>query len=316
LAELSEDEYVSGEAISNKLDITRPAVWKHIRKLREYGYDIRAEPRNGYIIAGRPDKLIAAELHNRLETSVIGSQVEYYEVIGSTADEARAMAAQGAPEGTVLTAESQTSGRGRMERGWVTPHGQAIALSVILYPDFPPMSVPLLGLATSLAAKRAIETVTGLEPELKWPNDIFLAGKKAGGVLLEMSAELDQVRWVTISVGINVNNRFTGSDLADVATSLRMEAGRMISRLELAIELLTGLDRIYQSGLTGTPGQRIVDDFAAADMLQGRNVTVRTPSGKLHGTVTGIDSDGRLLLSEKGGKVHSLFSGEATLADS
>lgn len=314
LAELSEFDYASGEKISEKLNITRSAVWKHIRKLREYGYDIKASPRNGYILSSRPDKLLASELENRLATTVVGSNIKHFEEIGSTADEARRLAARGVPDGTVLTAECQTAGRGRMARAWVTPPGEAIAISVILYPDFTPPQVPLLGLATSLAVKQAIAAVTGQEAALKWPNDIYLEQKKVAGVLVEMSAEIDRVNWVVVSTGINVNNAFRGTPLEAVATSLREQTGGKVSRLDIAVEFLAGLDACYARGLSGKAAEAIRSGFESADILQGKPVTVRTPAGEVKGTATGIDSDGRLLLRDGDGAVSALFSGEATLA--
>lgn len=314
LAELSEFEYSSGEKISEKLNITRSAVWKHIRKLREYGYDIKASPRNGYMLSSRPDKLLASELQNRVRTAVIGSSVKDYETIGSTADAARELAIRGVPDGMVITAERQTAGRGRMERTWITPPGTAIALSVILYPEFTPPQVPLLGLATSLAVRQAVTTVTGLEPALKWPNDIFLGSKKIAGVLVEMAAEIDRVRWVVVSTGINVNNSLKGTPLERTATSLREASGKKVSRLELAVAYLAALDGYYASGLSGKAAETIRADFEAADMLQGKPVYVRTPSGAVSGRAAGIDRDGRLLVEGADGVVQSLFSGEATLA--
>lgn len=314
LAELSEFDYVSGEMISKKFNISRSAVWKHIRKLREYGYDIKATPRKGYILSSRPDKLIAAELQNRLNTDVVGSVIKHYNETDSTADRARALAAHGVENGTVVTAESQSAGRGRMERSWVTPPGEAIALSVIFYPDFTPPQVPLLGLAASLAIKEAIESVTGLRPSVKWPNDIYVGSKKVAGVLIEMAAELDRVKWVTVSTGINVNNNFNGSPLEGSATSLRRESGRRVSRIEVAIAFLSNLDIYYAMGLSGGAAESIRSDFVTADMLQGNRVDVQTPTGSVSGTATGLDVDGRLLVTKDDGEVHSLFSGEATLA--
>ncbi|RJQ42699.1 MAG: biotin--[acetyl-CoA-carboxylase] ligase [Gaiellales bacterium] len=316
LAELSEYEYASGEKISEKLNITRAAVWKHINRLRERGYDIKASPRNGYILSSRPDKLIAAELQNRLQTSVIGSSIQSFEEIGSTADKARELAMRGVQDGTVLAAESQTQGRGRMERGWVTPPGQAIALSVILYPGFTPPQVPLLGLAASLAVRQAVESVTGLAPKLKWPNDIYLGGGKVAGILVEMSAELDRVKWVVVSAGINVNNRFDGTPLEGVARSLREAAGGRVSRLDVAVAFLAELDRYYIRGLSGKAAEAIRFDFEANDMLQGREVEVQTPTGPVRGVASGIDADGRLLVRAADGSLSALFSGEASLARS
>lgn len=316
LAELSEYEYASGEDISRKLNISRAAVWKHICKLRENGYDIKATPRNGYILSSRPDKLLASELQNCLETSIVGGRINYFDEIGSTADKARELAAKGVPDGTVLAADSQTAGRGRMERGWITPSGEAIALSVVFYPGFTPPQVPLLGLAAALAVREAVISVTGLQPAVKWPNDIYLGGKKVAGVLVEMSAEIDRVKWVVVSIGVNVNNRFDKTPLAEKATSLREHAGEKVSRLEIAAALLGRLDWYYARGLEGEAADYIRSSFQEADMLQGKQVEVSTPAGVVSGLADGIDAEGRLLLRDAGGSLSAVFSGEATLKTS
>lgn len=316
LAELSEDHYSSGQAISRKLNMTRSAVWKHIVKLRERGYVIEASPRHGYRLAGRPDKLLPAELKPLLKTGFVGSRIVHLEETGSTADEARRLIGEKAPEGTVVIAEGQTSGRGRLGREWRTPPGQAVALSVIFYPSISPTQVPLLSLATGIAVRNAVETVTGGEtaPVVKWPNDVYLNGKKLAGVLVEMSAELDQVKWAIDSVGINVNNSFADTPLSEKATSLASELGRRFSRRELVAAVLNELESIYTSSRTAAGLEAIRSDFEKLDLLQGQRIEVSTPTGKVEGIAMGIDAEGRLLVREPGGGVSALFSGEATLS--
>jgi len=322
LAELSEDGYSSGQVISGKLSITRSAVWKHIVKLRERGYIIEASPHNGYRLAARPDKLLPAEIEPLLKTRVIGSHIVHLDKTGSTADEARCLIGKGAMEGTVVIAESQSSGRGRMGREWKTPPGQAIALSVVLYPSLAPTQVPLLSLATGLAVRRAVEAVVGeaaageQAPALKWPNDIYLNGKKLGGVLVEMAAELDRVKWAVDSIGLNVNNSFRGTKLARKATSLATELGRKFSRRDLVVALLQELDGVYALVRTTAGIDVIRREFEKYDLLQGHRVEVATPGGTVKGIAMGIDAEGRLLVRGAGGKTSALFSGEATLSDS
>lgn len=318
LAELTEDGFSSGQVISEKLNITRSAVWKHIVKLRERGYVIDASPHHGYRLVVRPDKLLSAEIKPLLNTRVIGNRIVHYDEIGSTADEARRLIDQGAPEGTIVVAEGQTAGRGRMGRAWKTPPGQAIALSVVLYPRLSPTQVPLLSLATGLAVRRAVEVVAGknLDLALKWPNDVYLNGKKLGGVLVEMAAELDRVKWAIDSIGLNVNNSFAGTELAETATSLAAELGRDFSRRELLAALLDELDALYVRARTQPGLTAIRKAFTKHDLLQGRKVEVLTPGGKINGIALGIDAEGRLLVRGHGGKMHALFSGEATLSGS
>ncbi|MEK6536178.1 MAG: biotin--[acetyl-CoA-carboxylase] ligase [Actinomycetota bacterium] len=318
LAELSEEGYSSGQAISEKLHITRSAVWKHIVKLRERGYVIEASPRHGYRLAARPDKLLPGEITPLLKTRVIGSRIVHLEETGSTADDARRLIDDGAGEGTVVLAESQTSGRGRLGREWRTSPGQAIALSVVLYPDLPPTQVPLLSLATGLAARNAVAAVVGEAPApvLKWPNDIYLNGRKLGGVLVEMAAELDHVKWVIASIGLNVNNSFEGTDLSGTATSLATELGRKVSRRDLAVALLGELDSVYDKARTPPGRTDIRHEFEQLDLLRGHRVEVVTPGGTVSGVATGIDAEGRLLVRRPDGEVEALFSGEASLTGS
>lgn len=314
LSELSRDRYSSGEAIGEKLHITRSAVWKHIVKLRERGYQIDATPRHGYRLVGRPDKLLPAELTPLLKTKFVGRRIVHLDETSSTADVARQLVGEQAPEGTVVISETQSEARGRLGRPWQTPAGEAIAVSIIFYPSLAPTQVPLLSLATALAVKRAVESVTSARPELKWPNDIYLNGRKLAGVLVEMSAELDRVKWMIDSIGLNVNNSFQGSELEGVATSLADELGRKVSRRELAAALLNQLERVYREAQTADGLMVVGRAFEKQDLLQGNHVEVKIPGGVVSGQVEGIDGEGRLLVRDRDGLQHALFSGEATLA--
>lgn len=320
LAAICEDKYSSGEAISKQLNISRSAVWKHVVKLREQGYIIEASPRNGYRLAGRPDKLLSAEIRPLLNTKVVGSRIIHEERAGSTADLARQLIDEAPPEGTVVIAETQTKGRGRLGRVWQTPPGEAIALSVILYPELPPIRTPLLSLAAALAVKKAVDPViqaaTGanVTVSLKWPNDIYLGGKKLAGVLVEMAAELDRVKWVIVSIGFNANSSFEGAQLAGRATSLKAEFGLVFSRRELVAAILGELDNVYSLSRTDRGLASLRQEFEQFDVLQGKKVDVTTPGGLVSGIVTGINPEGRLLVQHPDGRVEALFSGEATLA--
>ena len=314
LSELSEAGYTSGEAISAKLEISRSAVWKHIVKLRERGYRIEATPRHGYRLAGRPDKLLESELAPLLKTRALGRRIIHFDEVDSTADAARLQITGGAPEGTAVFAEAQTGGRGRLGREWLTPPGKAIALSVILYPEMVPTQTPLLSLATALAIKNAVEETASVSIELKWPNDILLSGRKLGGVLVEMAAELDRVKWVIDSIGLNVNNSLLGTALEGRATSLVDELGREISRRELAAAMLNQLEMAYNGALLSGGFTSIRRNFEKHDMLQGRSIAIDCPDGTINGKAEGIDAEGRLLVRDARGKIHALFSGEVRLA--
>ncbi len=320
LAEISGPGFRSGEQISGRLEITRSAVWKHIVKLRESGYEIEARPHRGYRLLGRPDKLLPLELAPRLDTRVIGRRIVHYDKLESTTVAARELIESGAEEGTVLVAEAQAAGKGRLGRRWITHPGRSIAMSVILLSGPPPTRMPMLSLATAVAAARAIAGVAGIQPRLKWPNDIYWQGKKLGGVLVEIGAELDRVRWIIDSIGINVNDDFRNTKLMETATSLAEVTGRRLSRLDLAAALITELDRLWMVASSDSARDGGGDleayrrEFERLDILQGNRVGVITPEGGLDGTASGIDSEGRLLVETGDGSITAVFSGEATLA--
>lgn len=312
LAALDRGGHVSGEAISERLGISRAAVWKHVGNLRRQGYGIEAAPRRGYRLTARSDRLLATELEPLLKTRVVGSRIIHYDETTSTADVARQLAGEGADEGTTVIAEKQTAGRGRLGRSWQTTAGQGLALSVILYPRMTPAQAPLLSLAAGLAAAEAVADATGATPGLKWPNDIYLDGRKLGGVLVEMAAELDGVRWVIISLGMNVNEDFRGAALEDSAVSLAAHLGSPVKRRLLAAAFLNRLDDVCARLLAGDAGA-IRDGFSRLDILQGHDVTVAAADEVIRGRAGGIDESGRLLVVEAGGRSRALSSGEATL---
>lgn len=313
LSEISEEHYSSGEDISRKLNISRSAVWKHIVKLRQQGYEIEAAPRHGYRLVRRPDKLLPVEIIPQLKTEKVGGRLVYLEETGSTADEARELIGRGTLEGTVVIAEKQLSGRGRMGRQWLTPPGEAIAISVVLYSGIAPTQAPLLSLSTAVAAARAVSAVTGIEPQLKWPNDIYYGGRKLGGVLVEMSAELDRIKWIIDSIGLNVNNRFSGTPLEGKATSIYEATGARVSRTSLLVALLQELDRVWSQAVSGGGLEPYRVEFERLDMLQGKTVSVKTTDGAISGTAAGINTDGRLLLRGSDDNITELFSGEASI---
>lgn len=314
LAEISGGGFRSGEEISSKLGITRSAVWKHIAKLRQCGYMIEARPHEGYKLVSKPDKLLPVEITPRLETRTVGRRIVHFDSVDSTTRAARDLIDAGAAEGTVVIAESQTAGRGRLGKNWITRSGSAIAISVILYPDLPPSGMSVLSLATATAAARAIRKTTGIEPNLKWPNDIYFRGGKLGGVLVEISAELDRVRWVIDSIGINVNDDFRGTELEGEAISLREATGERVQRLDLLLALLGELDRLWKVMGDDRSMDRYRDEFEALDMLQGCEVSISMPGGSITGRAEGIDREGRLVVRSADGSISSVFSGEATLA--
>lgn len=309
------DGYLSGERLSEVLGVSRTAVWKQIRQLRQLGYRIEAIPSRGYQLCATPDLLLAEELHSGLTTSRIGRDIRYFAETDSTNRQAYALGEAGAAEGLVVIADRQSAGKGRLGRTWTSPPGVNLYLSVVLRPPLPPHAAPQLTFLSALATSRAIAMVTGLAPTHKWPNDVLLSGGKVAGLLNEMSAESDRLRFVVLGIGVNLNmtaDQFP-ADLRAPATSLLLAGGRTVSRTIFARTLLEQLDALYAEYLLCGPAPIMAAWEAHCDLV-GKAVSVDDGRGTvLRGTVTGIDRDGALLLTLANGTTERVLAGDVRL---
>lgn len=305
------ENFVSGEELSQRLGVSRTAVWKQIRLLRNLGYRIEAVPSRGYRLLGGPDALLPEELRARLEGTRIGRDVVYYAETDSTNLRAMELGEQGAAEGTVVVADQQTAGKGRLGRRWESPPGVNLYTSILLRPQIMPWEAPQLTFLSSLAAALAIEEVCGLQPRVKWPNDLLLGGKKVAGLLNEMSAETEAVHFVVLGIGINLNMRRDQfpEELRYPATSLLLELGGNVSRLDLAEALYRHLDRLYQDYLAKGIGGIMRAWETRCDLL-GRLVRVNMPREIVEGVVQGIDQDGALRLRRADGREERILAGD------
>lgn len=306
---------VSGADLAEQLGISRAAVWARMDELRRLGYDIEASPHFGYKLVSVPDALHADDLLARLgPTKVVGRDLQVFEETTSTNDIIEKLARDGVKEGAVVFAEAQTRGRGRLGRKWISPERKGLWFSVLLRPDLRPQETTQLTVISATALRRAIHTVTGLTPEIKWPNDLLLGGKKVAGILTEMSAELDRVHHVTLGIGVDVNQDETEfpPELRPFATSLRIEAGEEISRAELATETLRELDFDYARICAGKFPE-VSDEWEAACVTIGRNVAVHIGDRKLRGRAESLDDDGALLLRTEHGLLERVIGGDVTL---
>ena len=239
----SGENFISGESIAGELGISRTAVWKHIQKLRESGYEIISRERHGYKLKDAPDLLLPSEIQIGLETKIIGKVMEYHPSVDSTNRVAKALAYHGAEEGTIVVAEEQISGKGRLERKFFSPRGKGIWFSVILRPNFSPHEAPKCTLMAAVVIAEAMARLN-LKPEIKWPNDIMHDGRKLVGILTEMTGELGKISYLVIGVGINVNisrNEFP-AELQDIASSLSEVNGGEISRVQFFRAVLEEFD--------------------------------------------------------------------------
>ncbi|MBI4435875.1 MAG: biotin--[acetyl-CoA-carboxylase] ligase [Candidatus Omnitrophica bacterium] len=300
-------EYVSGEALCEALRVSRSAIWKHIESLRSLGYTIEAFPHRGYRLVGCPDKLLSEELMWNLKTELIGRQVLSYDMVASTNDVAYDLGKKGAREGTVVVSEGQTKGKGRLGRSWVSPKGKGIYFSILLRPILPPQSIPKLTLLAALSVARAIRQITNLTPQIRWPNDLLLNGKKVSGILTEMSAEQDRVHFVVVGIGVNVNT--TAEFLPKEGTSLKIETGSFISRIPLAQSLLEAFDTLYRDFKEGKTDEAL-EECRKLSAILGTHVTVEQVHGKKEGYAVDIDSEGALLLRFDDGVTERILSGD------
>lgn len=308
--------YVSGSELAQQLGVTRAAIWARVRELRQLGYEISASPQLGYRLEHAPDLLLRDDLLARLgPVSVIGRDIRVFQETASTNDVADRLGRDGVAEGVVIFAESQTRGRGRLGRRWISPKGKGLWFSVLLRPALPPQQVTRITVMAATAAARAIERLTGLNPEIKWPNDLLLGGRKVAGILTEMQAELEQVRYVVLGIGIDVNFGETDFplELRPLATSLRLETGEPVERPALAATLLQELDTDYRRLRQGRFAS-IAAEWADRCGTLGRHIRLQLGSRILEGRAEALDPSGALIIRTDHGRIETVVGGEILLA--
>ena len=300
-------DYVSGDQLSHRLGITRQALWKHIQALKDSGYDIVAVPHLGYRLISSPDRLMPLEVARDLNTKFVGKKIYYFDTLSSTMDAAWQLGIKGSLEGTIVLAETQTKGRGRLGRSWFSPKYKGIYLSLILRPKILPHQMPLLTLMNAVSICEAIREKTGLNCQIKWPNDILIHHKKLGGILTELDAETDLSRFVVIGIGLNVNNDKKTLPLA--ATSLKEQKKQEINRLELLQEILRKIEANYFL-FQKKGSQPIVEKWRDWNISLGRRVKVIFQKEHIEGQALDIDSDGGLLIRNDAGLIQKVMAGD------
>lgn len=299
----NEEGYLSGEEISRRLAVSRTAIWKHIQALKEEGYQIESHARQGYRLCSAPDLLLEAEICSRLQTETFGKRgIVHLETVDSTNNIAKQIAAKGCPEGTIVVAEEQQLGRGRLARGWFSPYGKGVWFSLILRPPFAPQDAPKCTLLAAVAVTRALRRTTGLECKIKWPNDILWQNKKLVGILTEMSAEMDAINYVVIGMGINVNIHEGDfpPELKDIAVSLAQAAGVEFSRVAVLQAVLEELEILYKEALDSGFAP-VLDAWRSLSATLGQDVRVIGLKSEFEGVAKDIDEDGALLVESADG---------------
>ena len=300
-------DYLSGDQISKHLGISRQGLWKHIQELKDSGYEIEAVPHLGYRLQSCPDRLFAFEITRGLNTKFIGKKIHYFDCLSSTMDLAMQLGMQEAPSGTLVLAESQTKGHGRLGRSWFSPKYKGIYLSLILRPPILPAASPILTLMSAVSICEAIKEITGLDVQIKWPNDILIRNKKLAGILTEMNAEMDKVNFVVIGIGLNVNN--DKKSLIAQSTSLKEQQAEEVSRIALLQELLRRIENNYLL-LENKGSQVIVDKWRNFSLTLGKRVKVYYQNKHIEGQAIDIDQDGGLLIRRDSGVICKVTCGD------
>ena len=308
-------EGVSGADLAHKLQVTRATIWARVEDLRSAGYDIEASPHLGYRLLNAPDALHSDDLYSRLaKTKVVGRDIRVFEETSSSNDVVARLARDGLKEGLVVFAESQTKARGRLGRRWLAPTKKGLWFSILLRPELRPQEATRLTIASATAVRRAIAVQTGLRAEIKWPNDILVGGKKAAGILTELYAELERVQYVVLGIGIDVNLNATDfpAELRPLATSLKIELGKTVSRPELAVRVLQELDYEYDRICSGRFGE-VAEEWQEQCTTIGHNVVIRTGKREIRGRAESLGDDGAFLLRTEHGHLERITGGDVTL---
>ena len=306
-------EYLSGQDLSDVLRISRVAVWKHIKKIQKLGYTVESKQKLGYKLISNSELLLPWEITTNLKTKIIGRQAYYFDSIDSTQNQALKMAGDVANDGTVIVAAKQTAGHGRSGRKWISPKG-GIWISIILHPTFDISITTLFPIASALALSIAIEKTFSIQPELKWPNDLTIKGKKIAGMLVDVSLESNKIENLVLGVGINFNvnakqieKSLKGTSNFYGVASLSDEK-QNINPIQLVQTFLIELEKIYKS-LNTKQIKKIISEWTVRSSTIGKNVELNTSDGKIKGKAIKIDDDGALVVSENN-KNHRIIAGD------
>lgn len=304
--------FISGEKLSVEFGLSRTAIWKHINSLRADGYEIESVTKKGYRLISSPDLINYDEVKRELKTQIIGKTLLHFESLGSTNDEAKEKAME-LDEGTVIVAEEQTAGKGRLGRRWISPGRTGIYASIILKPEGEPSNASKLTLLGAAAAALALEE-SGVDAKIKWPNDIIINGKKVAGILTEMSSELGIINYIVLGIGVNVNltQEEIPEELREKATSLRIEEGRIFKRKLLLARMLNKLDELYIPYKESGDMDRVLDICRDRSAVIGKDIVVVQGRNERPGHALSINHDGELMVRFDEG-VERVISGEVSI---
>ena len=306
-------EFISGQELCEKFSVSRTAVWKIIKQLKEEGYEIEAVQNKGYRLLKMPDILSQSEIESRLEGEWISNRVYFAEEVDSTNIWGKRLAEVGAPHGTLVVADEQTQGRGRRGRSWESPRGTTVSMTLILRPDLEPVRASMLTIVMGLSVAQGLQELLDVPVQIKWPNDAVLNGHKLCGILTEMSAQIDYINYVVVGTGINVNQTEVPEDLKEIATSLRMETGHPVNRAEVICAVMKAFARNYQVFMETGDLSGLQDAYNEILANKDRQVRVLDPKAPFEGVALGINERGELLVKQENGTVSEVYAGEVSV---
>ena len=301
---------VSGARVARELELPHSTLQARIDRLREYGVKVAGMRGRGFLLKAVPDILTSRVIRQAARGTEFCARVHHYYTLGSTMDVAAALAQRGEPHGSMVLAEEQTAGRGRLGRSWYSARSAGIYFSIVLRPRLPAARAPVLTLAAGLAVADAVSELVGRPADLRWPNDVLIEGRKCSGILPEMTAEAESVRHIVLGIGLNVNQREFPGELAGEATSLARTDGRHFSRAEALAALLRALDRRYRQLLDAGSAAILADFEQRSSFARNRRVLVENESGSFTGATQGLDACGFLLVRrEDTGTIEPVLAG-------
>ncbi len=311
----NKNKYISGENLSIGLGVSRTSVWKHIKKLKDEGYKIESSTKKGYRLTETPDALYPSEIKRLINTKNIGKKLIFLDTIDSTNNYGKKISGKGFAEGTVIIAEEQTTGRGRLGREWLSPKGKGIYLSIMLKPDIRPEQASQITIISAYAVAKTIRELLQLDALIKWPNDIVINGRKVCGILTEMGAEIDIVNYLIVGIGVNANieeKQLSDYDL-NTATSLRIELGERIDRKALLSQILTNFEKLYLNFINKPDISGIIDKYKRISATIGKEVRLISNKNEIYGEAIDINALGQLVVKTDIGEIKEIISGEVSV---
>ena len=306
------DDYISGQELCRRFGVTRSAVWKAVGQLKKEGYEIEAVQNRGYKLV-KAEVYGESELRSRIRTVWAGSELHFYRITGSTNLLAKQAGEEDAPHGALFVADEQTAGRGRRGRSWQSPPGANIYFTILLRPDFAPDQASMLTLVMAHSVACAIHRLTGLEPSIKWPNDVLLEGKKVCGILTEMSVEREYIHYVVCGVGINVVSQDFPEGIREHAIAVEEVYGQAVSKGALLQYVMKDFERDYDAFVAAGDLTPLLESYNGILVNRDRRVRVLDPKGEWEGIARGINAGGELLVEDIEGGIQNIFAGEVSV---